>query len=1264
MSTPPLAALPPWLADGWPAALLGLAGLAALLAALSLRGRRPGLAFALLVAGPALVVFAAGGLALPGRLAGWLTLGAAGAFAVAGVLLLLTGAWSRLAALAVGALGLVGLGGLLLPGAGPALVETAASLADMRLRAPGWLFLLLALPVILRLAWPRLSRQELRPWLALGLRLAGVALLALALAEPYFSQASRAMTVLFVVDRSLSIPEEPGEDPAQPGVVVDLRAQRLLKWINDAVAMRGAGHERDQAGLIVFGRQPRLELPPSDAPRFNLRELPPADDGNYTDIARALKLALASFPEGTGRRVVLVSDGNQNLGDAEEQARLARSLGVQIDVLPLAANRRNTEEVLVERVDAPPVIEQGARVPIRVLVRSHNPNVVAGRLVLRQITDKEGSVTLRLGQDGSLGVEVEPAAGKAKGVRITRVAPDSAAGRAGLEPGEEIVQVDGADVKGPAGLEVLLARRKAGEPVRLTMRRNPVKVVGVRDPARLRPGLNPFSFDRPLTDEQRSYTYEAEFQPLRVEDEKGQLIQKGLPGDRVQNNRASTHVVARGQGRILLLENEAGQHKELVERLVEAGKGRFKVVAEPVDVLDNYKERDKLAVFLSNFDCVIVANVPAERVSEEQQEVIRSNTHDQGCGLVMIGGPEGFGAGGWQGTAIEKALPVDCEIRSLKVQGKGGLVLVMHASEMARGNYWQKRIAKLAVERLGPSDEVGVIDFNFACQWHIPMKEVGPNKADILARIDKMSPGDMPDFGPAFQMAHVALMDRAKDYSAKHIIVISDGDPAAPPPALLRQVKADKITIATVGVATHGAPQDQNLADIASPVKGGNRKRYYKVTDPKQLPAIYIKESRLVSQAFVYRKALLPRLVYRSGPTAKLPELLPLGGFVRTTRKESPLVEVPVVSPQMADTEFPILAYWHYGLGKAVAFTSDAGQPEFWSRPWLAGAAGREGIFAGFWEQVLGWALRPVESGRLVMNTEYRDGKVRVVVEARTPDGRPDTSVRLRAGLTPPAGRGGEPGRKEELRFAQKNAGLYEAEVKAEEAGSYFITAQATRVRKVKREGEREPREVEEALDSVRAGVTLPYSPEFAELESNTPLLDRLREMTDGDSYEEDPELLAEAARSGAVFRPPLTRSRSALPFHYWLLFLAAGLLLLDVAVRRLAFDPHEAAGKARLVWARLRGFPLPPPAPAEAVGRLRARPAEAAQAERAGRRYEGGPVPAPPAVAGGPPRPPAAPAGQAPPAPEQTEPGGLEDLLKAKKRVWEERKGERSEES
>src|SRR5204863_10001648 len=196
-----------------------------------------------------------------------------------------------------------------------------------------------------------------------------VVLLALALSETHARQPDKNLTVIFLWDRSLSIPQEIVGDH-------DAREDRLFAFINDSVEHRGPGRDEDRAGVIVFGRRPRLELPPGSVPELKFRKILSQIDDTYTDIGGALKLALASFPEGTGKRVVLISDGNENLGRAEEQARLARTLGVQIDVLPLAAGQRNEDEVLVERVDAPQEIEEGARVPIRVLVRSFNPNLV------------------------------------------------------------------------------------------------------------------------------------------------------------------------------------------------------------------------------------------------------------------------------------------------------------------------------------------------------------------------------------------------------------------------------------------------------------------------------------------------------------------------------------------------------------------------------------------------------------------------------------------------------------------------------------------------------------------------------------------------------------------------------------------------------------------------------------------------------------------------------------------------------------------------
>src|SRR5262249_40232777 len=124
-------------------------------------------------------------------------------------------------------------------------------------------------------------------------------------------------------------------------------------------------------------------------------------DQNYTDIAAALKLAMASLPEGTGKRIVLISDGNENLGSAEEQANLARQNGVQIDTIPLAAGYRNENEVLVQAVEAPPQTARGARLPIRVLVRNAHPSrLVFGKLELLQNRDgREHPVPIQPGID-------------------------------------------------------------------------------------------------------------------------------------------------------------------------------------------------------------------------------------------------------------------------------------------------------------------------------------------------------------------------------------------------------------------------------------------------------------------------------------------------------------------------------------------------------------------------------------------------------------------------------------------------------------------------------------------------------------------------------------------------------------------------------------------------------------------------------------------------------------------------------------------------
>jgi hypothetical protein len=150
------------------------------------------------------------------------------------------------------------------------------------------------------------------------------------------------------------------------------------------------------------------------------------------------------------------------------------------------------------------------------------------------------------------------------------------------------------------------------------------------------------------------------------------------------------------------------------------------------------------------------------------------------------------------------------------------------------------------------------------------------------------------------------------------------------------------------------------------------------------------------------------------------------------------------------------------------------------------------------------------------------------------------------------------------------------------------------------------------------------------------------------------------------VFRSGLPEFRSLQPVWYWLIFLTVILFFFDIALRRIAVQPVEVAVGAQRVWERLRGRAVVVPEAAQFIDRLQSRKAkvsEALEQLRAAKRFEASESTA------------SAPAGAqdevmvvAPPpqrlaAPPRMAPEKEADaadyasrLLKAKKRVWEER--------
>ena len=199
---------------------------------------------------------------------------------------------------------------------------------------------------------------------------------------------------------------------------------------------------------------------------------------------------------------------------------------------------------------------------------------------------------------------------------------------------------------------------------------------------------------------------------------------------------------------------------------------------------------------LQPFDAVLLGDVPREDFSEEQIKMLARNTQQMGSGLVMLGGPNSFGAGGWTGTEVEEAMPVDFQIKNKQIVPIGALAMLMHASEMANGNHWQKKIADAALGALGNQDYCGVIHWEGTDQWlwtagggGIVKIGDGDNRNRMRGRIDRMIPGDMPAFDGTLTKILNDFNNLPPEVAVKHAILISDGDPSGPNASVLKRIR-------------------------------------------------------------------------------------------------------------------------------------------------------------------------------------------------------------------------------------------------------------------------------------------------------------------------------------------------------------------------------------------------------------------------------------------------------------------------------------------
>lgn len=542
---------------------------------------------------------------------------------------------------------------------------------------------------------------------------------------------------------------------------------------------------------------------------------------------------------------------------------------------------------------------------------------------------------------------------------------------------------------------------------------------------------------------------------------------------------------------------------------------------------------------LAQYDSIVMVNVPARMLNGNQLENVQAYVRDLGGGLVVVGGPTSYGVGGYFRTPLEDMLPVEMQIKDEQRRPSLGIVFVIdHSGSMAdtSGGVQKLELAKEAaarsVELLFPSDRIGVIAFDDIASWVVPMTELS-NPAQVMSAIGTIQIGGGTDIYAGLKaMADVLPGDPAK---VKHVILLTDGgaDPTGIPELVQGLYEENGITLSTVGVGNDAAPFLEDLAALA----GG---RYHFTNDASSIPSIFTEETSIATRAYLVEETFFPTLVNSSPILTGIDTIPRLRGYVASSPKD--LAQVILRS----DKEDPILATWQYGLGRSVAFTSDA--TGRWGTDWLNWDG-----FAAFWVQTVRSTISNSVNSTLEMSVVLEGEQARVTLDARTPSGDFVNGYDVQGNIVAPDGG------TRSITFQQVAPGQYEAVFTPTQQGVYLFRLSGT--------------SGTEAADSFSEtkGWTLSYSPEYASLESDPDLLLRLIAVAGGKVLSSNP---------ADAFTHDLRATHASLPLWPWLILLAAILLPFDIAVRRLILTRQD--------WARIRSWfgetllrrPISEPAP------------------------------------------------------------------------------------
>lgn len=567
------------------------------------------------------------------------------------------------------------------------------------------------------------------------------------------------------------------------------------------------------------------------------------------------------------------------------------------------------------------------------------------------------------------------------------------------------------------------------------------------------------------------------------------------------DNRALAWVSVRAKNKLLLVNGQRGAGRYLEEILKRQG----------IDVTVRSPEN---AAPPAGFKVVVFNNAERDKFPPGYFAAVEKHVA-AGNGFIMLGADASFAPGAYRRTPIERILPVEPKEPPKREEKNRAVVLVVDKSGSMRDDnriLYAKEAAKSVARQLRDIDLLGVVGFDDSPFVVVYLETMARLRGVVDNQIDRLKPGGQTYLLPALIEARRQL-ERA-NASRKHIVLLSDGVTRGSQGELVDLVSAmrsdSKISVSAVAISNEA---DVRVMKRLSQYGGG---LFHHVVDPSSLPRIVLEQLKDEPKEEPQnagpwapipdrRSELLAGLATRNYPAVL--------GFMETELKRGAQMDLWV---QHQDRRLPLLASWRYAQGKAIALTMDL--ESRWSRNWIAW-----GGLESFWNRVLEW-LVPVEENLVPAHearVSFSDN--RSVLDLAIYD-EAGANSHYRYTLNGKS-------TKAEGMLTKLAPGHYQAVLPVGAPGDYRIDILE----------DRGGRRI--AFPPIGYSLPYPMNSELPRPDFNTRLLSRLAEATGG---EINP---AYAAAEAGV---NLTKTNT--PLKQPLIWLAAFLFLLEVAVRKLVF--------------------------------------------------------------------------------------------------------------